>query len=116
MPEKGADGGQTTRDRRGRESAPPAPELRDPVREHASVDVVQDQTTSVEPGGERAKVASVRTLRRLGEPPVLEEALDRGLRVHGAVFAVRDVTPAALSPSRARGGAAAWCSEPSRRP
>ena len=70
-----------------------ASELTDVVGEDASVDAVEGELPLFEPGGEGAKISAVRALGCLGEPAVLEEAVDRCRGAHEDMFALMPATP-----------------------
>ena len=69
-------------------------EIPDVVREHASVDRIESEVALSEPGAEGTEVGAVRALRRLGQSAVLEESLDRPIRVHSFMFVTALYAPA----------------------
>ena len=71
-----ADRGELARDRRRRELAPVAPELRCVVGERACVDVVERGAALAEPRRERLEVEPVRAAGALGQGRRSQEALD----------------------------------------
>ena len=102
-PQAGAHGRQPARDRCvGQSRFASAAELRDPVGEDARVDVVQSEVAALQPRGERAQVGAVGALCRLGEPAVLEKAVDRRARVHETGFGAPSSEPSAGSGRRRR--------------
>jgi len=64
----------------------PWSQLANVVREDARVDGVEGQLSLVEPAGERAEVAAICALRRLGQATVLEEAFDCLEIAHASSF------------------------------
>lgn len=77
-----------------------ASELTDVVGEDASVDAVESEILRLEPGGEGAKICAVRAPSCHGEAAVLEEAVDRSIRVHRDVFASAPRAPPEMRPVR----------------
>ena len=90
--------GEPSRDRGRSEPVASAPELGDPVREHARVHVSEVKAALAEPRGERAQVDRVGAACRLREAAVLEKAVDRDARLHtnGVRRAARVACPQAL--------------------
>jgi hypothetical protein len=81
----------------GRRSEPPRPaptELRREVGEDASVDVLEDQATLPEPGGEGLEIGAIGATCRIGERCGSEKPLYCCLWTHESVFAARPLVPA----------------------
>ena len=74
----------------------PSSDIPDVVREDTRVHGLEVEAPRVEPYGEGAQVGPIRPLGRLGQPTVLEEAVDRG---SGHAPRIRHVARAAFPES-----------------
>jgi hypothetical protein len=65
-------------------------------REGAGVEAIEGQAAAPQPGGELLQIAPIRLAGRVGERRARQEAVDRGVCVHGGLFRARPRLPAVL--------------------